>query len=129
MKKQKEQKEWKVRYYKNDEGECPVADFIETLSEKDKKKIDAWVEHLEQKGINLRRPQGDYLRDGIHELRIKLSRGQSRTLYFFCFENYIVLTHVFYKGTDEVPESEINKALIYKFDILTRFDINNIEEL
>ena len=129
MKKETKQKEWKIKYYKNDEGECPIEDFIKTLSEKDNKKLKARLDLLKEQGIELKRPHSDYLRDGIHELRVKLSRGQTRTLYFFCFENYIVLTHSFYKRTDEVPVGEINRALIYKNEISTKYNKENIEEL
>ena len=122
-------KEWKVIFYKDDKGECPVEEFLNTLSEKDERKVKFFVEFLEEEGINLRRPQSDYLRDGIHELRIKLSRGGTRTLYFFCFENYIILTHTFYKRTDEVPVNEINRALKCKQDILTRYNKDTIEDL
>jgi len=122
-------KDWKVRFYRNDEGECPIEDFLETLSEKDREKIQVWIDVLKDKGINLHRPQSDYLRDGIHELRIKLSKGGTRTLYFFCFETTIILTHAFYKRTDEVPVDEINRALIYKQDILTKYSKETIGEL
>ena len=116
-------KEWKIVFYENDEGECPVDDFINTLSEKDKKKMNLWLEYLKEVGVEMKRPQADYLRDGIHELRIKLSRGQTRTLYFLCFENNIVLTHSFYKRTEKVPLDEINKALMCKQDFLTKYNI------
>jgi len=75
-------KEWKVIFYKDDKGECPVEEFLNTLSEKDERKVKFFVEFLEEEGINLRRPQSDYLRDGIHELRIKLSRGGTRHYIF-----------------------------------------------
>jgi phage-related protein len=122
-------KDWSVKFYRNDEGECPVEDFLNDLSENDRDKIQVWLDVLEDRGINLHRPQADYLRDGIHELRIKLSKGGTRTLYFFCFETTIILTHAFYKRTDKVPENEINRALIYKQDILNRFNKDNITEL
>ena len=122
-------KEWKVKFYRNDEGECPVEDFLNTLSEKDRKKTFSFIDFLKQEGIDMRRPKSDYLRDGIYELRIKLSKGNTRTLYFFCYENYIVLTHTFYKRTNEVPENEINRALIYKEKIIQKYNKNNIEDL
>jgi len=79
-------------------------------------------------GIGLRRPQGDYLRDGIYELRITLSGNKIRTLYFFCYETYIILTHTFIKTTDKVPDKEINKALKYKEHFLHKYKQANIEE-
>ena len=129
MKNESMQKEWKIKYYKNNEGECPIEDFIKTLSKKEQEKVKAYLEYLKQEGINIRRPQADYLRDGIYELRLKLKEKNLRTLYFFCFENYIVLTHAFFKKTKRVPTNEINRALIYKQDFLNKYNINNIEEI
>jgi phage-related protein len=122
-------KEWKIKYYRNDEGECPMQDFLNSLKEKDKKKIQSFINYLKQQGIELKRPHSDYLRDGIHELRIQISTGQTRSLYFFCFETNIVFTHGFTKRTKEVPESEINRALIYKEKVLKRYNETNIGEL
>ena len=119
-------KEWKVIFYKNEYGECPVEDFISSLPENNSDKMWISIKYLEDIGINLRRPQGDYLRDGIYELRVKLSGKQTRTLYYFCFEEYIILTHTFIKNTNGVPEAEINRSLLYKQDFLNRFNKNNI---
>ena len=56
------------------------------------------------------RPYADILEEGIHELRIKLTGTQTRILYFFCYQNIIVLTNVFEKHTDKVPKAEIKLA-------------------
>jgi hypothetical protein len=32
-------KDWNIKFYRNDEGECPMEDFLETLSIKDRKKV------------------------------------------------------------------------------------------
>ncbi len=71
-------------------------------------------------GPLLPRPYADVLRDGIHELRIKISNGQVRILYFFVFEDKIVLTHPFYKNTSKVPEKEIKKAIQIREEYVKR---------
>jgi phage-related protein len=124
-----EPREWKIRYYRNDEGECPIEEFMETLLEKDRVKLKARLDMLTEQGIELKRPHADYLRDGIHELRVKLSQGQTRTLYFFCYKDYIVLTHAFYKRERAVPDIEIYRSLLYKHEILQKYNETNIEEL
>lgn len=53
----------------------------------------SWISILEENGPILPRPYADLLRNEIHELRVKLSGSQVRILYFFCFEDFIVLTH------------------------------------
>jgi phage-related protein len=121
-------REWKVIMYETVEGECPVKDFILSRNDDNRDKILAYIDYLADVGIDLHRPQADYLRDGIHELRIKLSGDETRTLYFFCFENYIILTHTFVKRTQEVPNAEIEKALRYKIDFIQRYNINTIDE-
>ncbi|MCK5197088.1 MAG: type II toxin-antitoxin system RelE/ParE family toxin, partial [Spirochaetales bacterium] len=72
------------------------------------------------------RPYADLLKDGIHELRIKLSGNQIRILYFFCYENFIILTNSFSKNKKRVPEKEINKAKEYRTDFLKRYPENKL---
>jgi phage-related protein len=76
---------------------------------------------LEEHGPQLPRPYADILRDGIHELRIKMSGDQSRVLYFFTYKDIIVLTHPFTKHTSKVPKEEIEKAILIRADFLRRF--------
>ena len=123
-----EQKQWKIKLYKTEEGKCPVADFLNALPIDDKKKIVDKIDFLRAFGVTANRPQCAKLRDDIYELRVRLPYHQTRTLYFFPFGNYIVLTHIFIKKTEKVPDSEIEKAIKYKNDFLKRFNINNIEE-
>ena len=120
-------KKWKVIYYEEN-NKAEVYDFIESLMEKSQGKILAWISLLEDKGPTLPRPYADLLGNGIHELRIKLTGDQIRILYFFCYEDYIVLTNYFVKTTDKVPTNEINKALKCKESFLKKYTIKNIEE-
>ncbi|MCL2039076.1 MAG: type II toxin-antitoxin system RelE/ParE family toxin [Bacteroidetes bacterium] len=85
------------------------------------------MDYLKEKGSELHRPQSALLRNGIRELRVQLKGKNTRTLYFFYYENYIVLTHIFIKTTQLVPEKEIDKALAYQEDFIKRFDIDNIK--
>lgn len=62
----------------------------------------------------LGRPHADYLRDGIHELRVRHSHVNYRILYFFCNDD-IVLSHGFTKER-EVPDAEIDRALRRRID-------------
>ena len=73
---------------------------------------------LEEQGAQLPRPYADILSDGIHELRVKLSGDQVRILYFFCYQEYIVLTNWFTKNTDKIPIREIEKAKKIRNDFL-----------
>ncbi len=84
---------------------------------------------LEEKGPNLPRPYADLLQEGIHELRVKLSGQQVRMLYFFCYRNYIVLTHALIKHTARVPTQDIAKAKQYREDFLSRYPEEKLKEL
>ncbi len=122
-------KKWDVIYYESESGECPVKEFIGEKTVNNQQKIASIISYLQEQGVNLPRPYADYLRDGIYELRVKLSGDETRTLYFFCFENYIILTHTFSKKSDKVPVSEIKKALKYKEDFLSRYSNTTIKDL
>jgi hypothetical protein len=61
----------------------------------------------------LRRPEGDLLRDGIYELRIGLNHVNYRILYFFHGRVAAVLAHGLAKQ-DRIPEAAIEAALARK---------------
>ncbi len=48
-------------------------------------------------GHELRRPLADFLRDGIHELRVRKGRVNYRILYFFHGRNLPILGHALTK--------------------------------
>lgn len=114
-------KDWKIIYYEAEDGYSEVYEYIENLKSSNKAKMLSWLSILEEKGPLLTRPYADLLRETIHELRIKLSGNQIRVLYFFCYEEFIILTSNFMKNTDKVPEKEIKKALKHKESFLSRF--------
>ena len=119
---------WKVYYYPKPDETYPVKEYINTLDKREKAKTLSFIELLQDNGPDLKRPYADLLKDGIHELRIKLTGTQVRILYFFCFQNIIVLTNVFEKHTAAVPESEIRLAMDYRNDFLKRFTGKDFEE-
>ncbi len=120
---------WKIIYYETIKGKTPVKNFIDSVSDRQKAKIFQWLEYLEEKGAQLPRPFADILEDGIHELRIKLAGDQNRVLYFFCYRDFIILTHHFIKKTDKVPKKEINKAKKYRADFLSRYNEQKIRQV
>ena len=117
-----------VLYYETADGKCPVQNFIDSRKDRDQAKIFSWLSLLETHGPTLPRPYADLLTEGIHELRLKLSGEQLRILYFFCFKDFVVLTHAFSKHTSEVPQAEIKKAKAYRDDFLSRFNEKKLKE-
>jgi len=119
---------WTVIYYESADGQCPAMDFIDSRSRRNQAKLMSLISFLEEMGPILPRPYADLLEDGIHELRIKLSGDQVRMLYFFCYKDFIVMTHAFNKTSSEVPKSEIKKAQKFRKDFLQRFNENQLKE-
>ena len=58
----------------------------------------------------MRRPIGDYLRDGIYELRPSLAGVHYRILYFFHGNDAVVVSHGLTKER-KVPVGEIERAI------------------
>lgn len=68
-------------------------------------------------GHELRRPESDLLRDGIHELRIGLGGINYRIPYFFDGREAVVVSHGLVKER-EVPSGEIELAKRRRRDYL-----------
>lgn len=102
---------FKILFYQ-EKGSFPVQEYLRSLDETQQNKIFAALKRLEEEGYNLRRPLGDSLgsKTGLYELR----PGRHRILYSFHERKYIVLLHAFLKKTDEIPEKDIELALVRK---------------
>lgn len=102
-----------VGYFQEDKKSVPVLDWLRELRQQDRRayaKCAVRIQRLAQEGHALRRPEADYLRDGIHELRARQGRVNYRILYFFHGQNVVILAHGLTKE-DEVPNAEIERAL------------------
>ncbi len=98
-----------IIFYK--EGEAVlVREWLKKLSTKAQKKCLTFIAQLEMQGHELRRPVGDFLRDGIYELRPSYQGVQYRILYFFIGKDVVVLSHGITKE-NEVPDVEIKRAV------------------
>jgi len=73
----------KVVFYKEDDGTIPTLDWLDGLPIKARDKCIKKIERLKELGHLIRRPEADYLRDDIYELRTQLRNIQYRLLYFF----------------------------------------------
>ena len=122
-------KKWHLLYCDREIRRCPVTEFIDACLPKHQVKILRFLSLLEEMGPTLPRPYADLLRDGIHELRIKLSGDQIRLLYFFCYQKYIVLYYGFVKNTKRVPDKFIHRVAAYREVFLSRVNPNHLEML
>ena len=69
------------------------------------------LDRLEELGHELRRPEADYLRDGIFELRAKHAGVNYRMLYSFHGRTAAVVSHGIMKQQAGVPPKDIEKAV------------------
>ena len=83
----------KVVLYQEGDGSCPFVEWFNELPEKVQDKCYLRLERLREMGHELRRPEADFLRDGIYELRVSLRGVQYRVLYFFHGTVAAVVSH------------------------------------
>lgn len=100
----------RVVCYREDDGTVPVRDWLNEMPPKAVFKCLVRLKRLEQLGHELRRPEADYLRDGIYELRASHQRIHYRMLYFFHQQDAIVVSHGLAKERI-IPPREIELAL------------------
>lgn len=125
----KMQREWHILYCDEQMARCPVTEFVEACRPKHQVKILRFLSLLEEQGPTLPRPYADLLYDGIHELRIKLSGDQTRILYFFCYQKFIILYYAFVKTSGRVPDKFIRKVIDYRDEFLEQTTPNQLEEI
>lgn len=107
-------------FYDLPDGSEPAADFIDSQPKKMAAKILWTVSLLEDAGPSLRMPYSEHLKDEIFQLRIQVGSDITRVLYFFMVGKKAVLTHGFVKKTQDTPPSEIEKAIKYREEYLSR---------
>lgn len=106
-------------YYQEEDGSVPVLDWLRALPSKASAKCVVRIEPLAELGYELRRPEADFLRDKIYELRIGFQGINYRILYFFHGTLAAVIAHGITKER-EVPFQEIQKAIERKM----KFELN-----
>lgn len=75
-----------VFFYKDSDGYVPVQAWLAQLQRRNRRAFARCyqrIQRLVECGHELRRPEADFLRDGIYELRIREGNVQYRILYFF----------------------------------------------
>ena len=112
--------EWQVEYYKKENGDIPVLDYLLSLDAKIRAKAFSEIELLEKHGSQLREPYVKPIKGaqykGIFELRVKFASDISRIFYFAYHEKTFVLLHGFTKKTEKTPQKELERVLRYKED-------------
>ena len=102
--------ETRVIFYQDESGTAPLLEWLDDLPSKVQLKCVARIERLKQEGHALRRPEADFLRDKIYELRVGFNGINYRMLYFFHGNIAAIVSHGIIKE-DKVPSKEIEKAI------------------
>ena len=89
----------------------PLLGWLDGLIEKARAKCLVRIERLAELGHELRRPEADYLRDEIYELRARHAGINYRILYFFHGSEAVVVSHGITKQRAELPPREIDLAI------------------
>lgn len=105
-----------VNFYRTQTGDCPVKEFLDSLSGKQAQKI-VWVLGLFEE---LEIVPGQHFKklvntDSIWEVRVNLGNNTFRLLGFLSGEQ-LILTNGFAKKTQKTPSSEIALAAQRKQD-------------
>ncbi|MEK7675961.1 MAG: type II toxin-antitoxin system RelE/ParE family toxin [Verrucomicrobiota bacterium] len=103
----------KTVLYREDDGSVPLLAWLDSIPDKARDKCVARIERLREMGHELRRPEADFLRDGIYELRAALQGINYRVLYFFHGREAVILSHGVLKER-VVPPKDIERAIARK---------------
>ena len=69
----------RVVFYQETAGSAPVLEWLDALPPRAQDKCRVKIERLQALGHELRRLEADFLRDGIHELRVGLQDPGAHT--------------------------------------------------
>jgi len=100
--------------FSEEDRSAPFLDWFLGLPDKAQDSCRVRLERLRELGHLLRRPEADYLRDGIYELRAKAEGINYRMLYFFHGKEVVVVSHGIAKQQAAVPSKEIDRAIARK---------------
>ncbi len=102
-----------VVFFQDEAGKAPVVEWLRALRRTDRKayaKCVVRIRRLIAMGHELRRPEADFLREGIYELRVKKGRVNYRILYFFNGPQLAILGHALTKE-GAIPDAEIERTI------------------
>lgn len=118
----------RVVIYRESDGTVPLLEWLDELPPKAVAKCRVRIERLAEMGHELRRPEADFLRDGVYELRVGLEGRNFRVLYFFHGRTVVVLSHGLTKER-VVPPKEIDLAVTRRRSFTANPTLHTHEEI
>ncbi len=99
--------DWIVVFYRDDQGESPVLEFLQALDEDAQQSLGWAIEQLRVRNVTAREPLVRHLEGKLWELRRESKTNIYRLLYFFFTGRRIVFVHGFQKKTQKTSRAEI----------------------
>ena len=118
----KERRSWREKpkfiSYTRPNGHNEFEEFYNSLPIKDRNKLRATIEMIEEAGIQaaIQLEWVKKLDSEINEIRSKVSSNIQRALYFHVKNNQYIITHGFTKKTQKTPIKEIERAKQIKYE-------------
>ncbi len=107
-----------IKYYRKQNKNCPIEEFIEEQNEDVQEKIFFVLKLIEDLQIVPIKFFKKLKSNDIWECRIRYNKNIYRILGFFDEGNFVILTNGFQKKTQKTPKNEIEIAEEYKKDYL-----------
>ena len=104
--------------YTRPNGHNEFEEFYNSLPVKDRNKLRATIEMIEEAGIQtaIQLEWVKKIDSEINEIRSKVSSNIQRALYFHVKNNQYIITHGFTKKTPKTPIKEIERAKQIKYE-------------
>ena len=110
-----------INFYRTETGDCPVEEFLDSLSGKQAQKV-VWVLRLIEELDLVPRQYFEKLvnTEDIWEVRVQFGGDIFRLLGFFAGSAGLILTNGFAKKSQKTPRQEIELATRRKNEYLSR---------
>ena len=105
------EKDWTVVFYADENGRCPIKEFLGSLDDKTQLELQWSIEQLRIRNIYAREPLVRPIAGKLWELREESNTNIYRLLYFFFTGRQIVFLHGFQKKSQKTSRGEIEIAL------------------
>lgn len=110
-----------VKFYRTNDGKCPVQEFLDSLPAKAAQKVTWVLKLLEDVAI----VPASYFKklvntDEIWECRVQFGSNAYRLFCFFIGNSVVVLTHGISKKSQKTPKQEIERAEAYRKEYMSR---------
>jgi len=102
---------FEITFYSKNDGDSPIIDFLESLSDKELNKSLQYMLLLAERGNTLTANFIKHIEADLWELRPEFGGVEMRYFYFTWVDDVIVIVHSLKKKRRKLPRREIDLAL------------------